>query len=324
MKTNIIRVAFLLAAVATVVSCQKETPNTSQKLNNSYQSHYQPPQVDDMNAYLKGFKQKMQTRGNDEAMELENAAWHLSSIANYDFGDVTSNYSKIHYDTLCYAINIVEGKVLVSDLNTLYNTISNDIETLFQSLDFENKHIRFINADISDDGDVVVSIMVTRDWVDHQWYFNDSFELVEILDQYYSDDSTYYLNGNFEAELKRVLDILTGHVPNPQQSYFVYNRTTTMMYYDYSDPYSWMNHYGSRIFADLGHPETMTMDEMYYYTDSYAGLGTSLLGREELIIDWNFSGILHSPVQGYYNTYHIPSINIGKLFISNPDNPGDQ
>ena len=133
-----------------------------------------------------------------------------------------------------------------------------------------------------------------------------------------------YLNGNFEAELKRVLDILTGHVPNPQQSYFVYNRTATMMYYDYADPYSWMNHYGSRIFADLGHPETMTMDEMYYYTDSYAGLGTSLLGREELIIDWNFSGILHSPVQGYYNTYHIPSINIGKLFISNPDNPGDQ
>ena len=323
-KRLFIIAAILLASATIVVSCKKQDDSAENRKEHGPKSFYRPPKVDDMNAYLEGFIQKMKTRGTDESLELEDAAWHLSSVANHDFGDVTHNFARIHYDTLRYHINLSDGSVLLSDLSALYAKVSADIESLFQSLDFDNKHIRFIGADIADNGDVTVSVMVTRDWVDHQWYFNDAWELVNVLDQYYSDDSTYYLNGNFETELKRVLDILTGNTPSPQYSYFVYDRTESLMYYDYHDPYSPMNYYSSRIFADLGHPATMTMDEMYYYTDSYAGLGTSLLGTNELIIDWSFSGMLHSAVHGYSNTYHIPSVKIGRILTYNPDNPVDQ
>lgn len=74
MRKIIIFAISLWALGASFVSCQKETLSTSQKMSNSSQPHYQPPQVDDMNTYLRAFKQKMQTRGNDDAMELEDAA----------------------------------------------------------------------------------------------------------------------------------------------------------------------------------------------------------------------------------------------------------
>ena len=258
----------------------------------------------------------MQTRGNDDAMELEDAAWHLSSVANHDLGDVTSNYAKIHYDTLYYHINVSNGMVNLSDLSMLYSRVSADIEALFQSLDFENKHIHFIGANIADDGKVTIPVMVTRDWVDYQWYFNDPFELVEILDQYYSDDSTYYMAGNFRTELKRVLDILTKyHINQPGKQYFIFSRTDSLRYNDIAsiDPYSSMNYYSSRIFADIGHPSIMTMDEMYYYTDSYAGFSVNNAMPNEVVISWYISELRHDPVNHYQNTYHVPAIKFGYL-----------
>lgn len=318
MRKIIIFAISLWALGASFVSCQKETLSTSQKMSNSSQPHYQPPQVDDMNAYLRAFKQKMQTRGNDDAMELEDAAWHLSSVANHDLGNVTSNYAKIHYDTLYYHIIVSNGMVNLSDLSMLYSRVSADIEALFQSLDFENKHIRFIGANIADDGNVTIPVMVTRDWVDHQWFFNDPFELVEILDQYYSDDSTYYMAGNFRTELKRVLDIITGYSysGNGGSHYLVYSRTDSLRYRYYPDPYSCVNYHCSRIFADMGHSATMSMDEMYYYTDSYAGISVSNAGTNDHVISWYISELRHDPVNHYQNTYHVPAIKYGCLFQS--------
>lgn len=101
-----------------------------------------------MNAYLKDFKQKMQTKGTDETMDLEEAAWHLSGVINYDFGDVVEDYSRFHYDTLYYNIDITDRKVCVSDLSTLYTKASSDIVSYLQNLNLDNKHIRFIGVEI--------------------------------------------------------------------------------------------------------------------------------------------------------------------------------
>jgi curli biogenesis system outer membrane secretion channel CsgG len=69
MKTKRFFITTLLvvaAASVAVVSCKKETLNTLS--NNTSQSvkTFTVPQVDDMNAYLKDFKQKMQTATRDE------------------------------------------------------------------------------------------------------------------------------------------------------------------------------------------------------------------------------------------------------------------
>lgn len=331
-KRLFILAAIIITAVTTitVVSCKKDDNVELKREINSLKSVYQPPKVDDMNAYLRDFKQKLQTKGNNETMDIEEAAWHLSSLANYDFGDVVNDYAKFRYDTLYYRINVENNKVNVSDMSSFYSRIADDIETYFQTLDLENKHIRFIGVDILDNGLVVMSIMVSYDWVDHQWYFPDPFTLDSVLSLYYSEDSIYYMAGNFRDELKRVLDILTGHVnTSPSLKYFyVHTRTDSLRYNDpnYTDPYLTdpysMNPFNSRIFAVFGHSNTMSMDEMYYYTDSYAEIGESNAGIDEVVLSWYISPLRHDIIQGSgNNTYHVPAVRYGQLVEAEPITP---
>ena len=325
MKKPLIFATIILVTLTTlVVSCKKdETPSNSTK-NTTSKSFYQPPQVDDMDAYLEAFKQRMQARGNNETMDLDEAAWHLSSVANYDFGDVVDDFANIHYDTLRYNINVDNGRVGVSDLSALYTVAASDIESNFENLDLDNKHIRFIGADISGDGTVIMSILVTYDWVDHQWYFNDPFELYEILSQYYSEDSIYYISTTFPRELKRVLDILSGHPINCSgQTYYTIDRNTSFMYSNYTDPYGSDYYEHSRIFAKISPGTTVTLDDMFYLTDSYLGLGHSVLVGIEVIIDWSISGLCYDPIHGYYVAYHVPSINIGTPHTHEPKPGGE-
>ena len=178
MKKFFIFAAIMLTTMTiALISCKKdETPSNSTQ-NTTSKSFYQPPQVDDMDAYLEAFKQRMQARGNDETMDLDEDAWHLSSVANRDYGNVVNDYANLHYDTLRYNINVENGRVEVSDLSALYTVAASDIESTFENLDLDNKHIRFIGADISGDGMVKMSIIVSFGWMDHQWYFPDSYIL---------------------------------------------------------------------------------------------------------------------------------------------------
>ena len=101
MKKRNLTLAILAMVVATlvsvaIVSCKKEDTAvpTGQR---AAKAAFTPPQVDDMNAYLKAFKQKMQSaaKGDDEALSLDEAAWHLSSVANYDFGHVNVEFDDV-------------------------------------------------------------------------------------------------------------------------------------------------------------------------------------------------------------------------------------
>ena len=320
MKRTILSTAVILTVLAFfAVSCQKDKTPENQVSNKAAKTFYQPPQVDDMNAYLKDFKNKMQTRGNDDTMTPIEAAWHLSSVANYDFGDVVNDYEAFHYDTLRYNINVSNGKVSISDLNALYSTAADDIVSTFEGLCLDNKHIRFIGAEISDDGSVVMSILVSYGWLDHQWYFPDQYVLYSVLSQYYSEDSTYYLNGNFETELKRVLDILTGQIALPvsERVYYVEDRTECFIFSDHQDPYGSTFYNNSRIFAKVSPGTTVSFDEMLYCTDSYAGLGENILGRNEVIIEWIIPAphIIHIP---FGLMCHEPSVKIGRVCMPEP------
>lgn len=119
MKKKVIFIATFLVIVATavaVVSCKKETTNALQYGNSqSTTKTFKVPEVDDMNAYLKGFKQKMQESlyaKDDEMFSLEEAAWHLSSVANYDFANANVEYTDLRFDTLQYQVNECLSKTL--------------------------------------------------------------------------------------------------------------------------------------------------------------------------------------------------------------------
>ena len=150
--------AVALAATVAVVSCKKDDQNA--KLNNNSNvgqsvSQFDPSHIADMNAYLKGFKEKMKASRfakDAETLGIEEAAWHLSSVANYDFANANVQFTDLRYDTLRYQVNVTDGSVLLSDLETLYEDMASDIDALYHSLDLQDKHFRFIGADISEEG----------------------------------------------------------------------------------------------------------------------------------------------------------------------------
>lgn len=322
-KQTLILAAILLVAVTSFVSCQKEETSAVSNLNKSHKSFYQPPKVDDMNAYLRDFKLKMQTRGNDDTMDIEEAAWHLSSVANYDFGDVVGDFSKFHYDTLYYNINIENDKVAVSDLNTLYTGAFNDINLCFQNLDLDNKHIRFIDAEITENGSVIMSILVSYDWIDHQWYFPDPITLDSVYSLYFDDNTAYTVTGTFPTTLKYALNDLTSHHPNllPSQSiYYIRVREQTFLYTNYTDPYDSPFYGDSRIYARQVPGTYVSSDDGHYCLDSYIGLAVDNLYYDEVIIDWVEIAVEHT-FGGSPITYQKPKVRYGIPVIATPVTP---
>lgn len=305
----------LVVLTTLVISCKKDETSANLAAKESSKSFYQPPKVDDMNAYLKDFKQNMQTRGNDDTMELDEAAWHLSSVANYDFGDVVDDYADFHYDTLRYNIDVENGKVSVSDLNALYTSAASDIESTFENLDLDNKHIRFIGADISVDGSVAMSILSSYGWTDHQWYFNDAFELYDTLSPFY--DCYYVCDlADFTDTLETVLNLLSAYHPgnSGHSVYYTYSYEVSFVFDYYIDPYHSPSFQDYRVLVQIS-PEDMTCDHFFYYYDSYLGLAIdSLYSTENKIIDWDID-IVQRNFGHYYVTCHVPTVVYGTPYV---------
>jgi len=119
LKSAILAMIFAAAVMAT--SCQKEKEkeeNTEKAV-----SHFNPAnlQIDDMNAYLEGFKEKMENaeaKGENETMGIEEAAWHLSSVANHDFAQIIASHDTLCHDTLYFHVDVDVGKVSVADISS--------------------------------------------------------------------------------------------------------------------------------------------------------------------------------------------------------------
>ena len=251
-RSFILSVIALFIVTACIYSCSKSDYLEPTNRKSTTKSQYRPPKVDDLNAYLLDFKQKMQTRGNDDTMELDEAAWHLSSIANYDLGDVVSTYDDFYYDTLYYNINVENGKVSLSDLNSVYTQAVNDIPRSVNNLPLENKHIRFIGTDISNEGLVTMSILVSYGWNTHLWYFPDALAMDTTLSPYFGDNYCCDLD-EFTDTLETVLNDLVAYHPSGGFSgatSLVIAKTVVFNWYEHLDPYNENNHISnSRLLA---------------------------------------------------------------------------
>lgn len=291
MKTKRFFIATLLVVVATtiaMVSCKKENQGTL--LNNSQSvKAFTPPVVDDMNAYLKDFKQKMQnvTRDGNETLSLEEAAWHLSSVANYDFGNVNVEYDNVRFDTLHNAVNITDGVILMSDLAVTYENISTDIDEFYHSLVLENKHFKFIDVTISEQGEVKVCLITTFSEMNRWHYFPDS----TFCDQFFSDYVYYYANGNAVTELRRLFNLnLATDLEVHERNYYIQYRTKVFYFKHWLED---INNYCPnslhyRLFCTDGYfYDCIPKEDMCYYLDSYCGLAADNAQLEESVIFGN-------------------------------------
>ena len=337
MKKHHLLIAILLVVAAVsvaVVSCKKEDTKTLS--TNNVKEAFDPRQIEDMNAYLKDFKNKMQlaTKGEDEAFSLDEAAWHLSNMANYDFGYVNVEFTDLRYDTLYYHVNITDGKVLLSDLNTVYMSISNDIVHLSQTLNLQEKHIRYVKAFISENG--MASVQVITSYINsiRTWHLDD-FYIDTICDYFFSDDSVYVWNALGASELERVANLMEGrnYVMSIDElsgrAYFVYTMTQIYDFRYYTDPYGSAFLNNSRIYAVFDEtyatPE-LSKQEMCYCLDSYLGLpfesiSTPPYFQDQRPVFWDVRGYRHLfPNNRFYTYYHEIAVDFG-LIIGTPDNP---
>ena len=329
-KRNLIITTLLVVVATTVafVSCKKESQNAL--LNNTESAKtFTVPQIDDMNAYLKGFKQKMKESQNAkdaEYLSLEEAAWHLSSVANYDYANANVEYGDLRFDTINTHLTVTNNAVLLYDLYTAYAALSSAIDNYMQSNTLDNANIRFVNVTVSDSGEVTVVLTVTFDW-GHTWYYEDVFDAMLHCLDYFSDDSTYYAGGSGARELQRVLNLIESHQLFHLYSgrvYYTLSREVTFNYDENIDPYGSPSFLNSRLFASSTALDPVINDFMCQYLDSYLGLGFDNILPTEVIAEWVVNYGL-----GYNYTYTQHQISFHRLIVRyatphylDPSDPG--
>lgn len=329
MKKIFFFTAVILATMTlTIVSCQKDNTPTNQSSGTIKQA-FQPPQVDDLLSYLRDFKQTIQSRGNDETMTLDEAAWHLSSLANYDYGDVRSEFSDFHYDTLYSQIVVNNGTVSLADMNTTYGSIVGMVESFYQNTDLEDAAPRFIDVAIDGNGLVTVALMTSyRNYPGHTWYFTCDMVLDSILNSLGIPGDTCFLTWDgFINEQKRVLNILSSYSlqhnsGNDGRIIYVGARLDTLEYNQHHDPYGSPFYFNSRVLYYLGTPTELCYNVFAYTIDSYLDLAQQrFLNNDEVIVQW--PGL---PMEIFYNhlgyTRQFPKIKYGiPVIIIEHDDP---
>lgn len=144
-KFRITMGATALAIVAAIIiACTKEketivSQNASETITISKE--------DDMSAYLKQFKEKMQSeaKGN-EILSMEEARWHLEAVLNYTYGDAGRQITDVQYDTLHYTIRVDGNKVSLAQLNEAFEELSHGVEKAFDKCVLPDKSVLAIQS----------------------------------------------------------------------------------------------------------------------------------------------------------------------------------
>ena len=322
-----------LAASVAVVSCKKETQSNLMDSKTETLQIFNPLEIEDMNAYLKGFKQKMQSavKGDDEALSLEDAAWHLSSLSNYEFAKYHAEYNNLRFDTLYSTVKVTMNSVLLSDLALSYENIIKSISDFYHNLMLENKGVHFINVSISESGDIAVSLITTfmsdSKFLLDTCYFYPSYWYATIdCYNYFDEFVDLPVQSTGTTELRRVIN-LVGNDPLTPEYYFT-QTSSEVFYFDQNfDPYGSPSLWNSRLYAknsSFNYYDLKPYDEICYYLDSYLGLGIHNRPSGKYIISWSLS--LKTEYVQYYNLsiqHHELTVNYGDKHRINPNPGGD-
>ena len=292
MKKYISLTALFLVALATiiVVSCKKDDNKRVLDTQNKEVARFEPSTVEDIDAYLADFKQRLGSEKGEGTMCIEDAAWHLGALANYDFGYFNAPHNAILTETLGGHVNVDNGEVKLSDLAVAYDDIHETIENYFQKLDLSNKQIHFVLVDAAENGDLSIKVSVTYDDRYHNWYPDDTTYC-----QAYIYNQGPFLNfGNGRQLLEDLLNLIESYNmdPNVGQTYALYSGERYPMPNNFIDPYGSPNFMDSRIYCtNAFHYANIPEDCMCYYLQSYHELGLSYLYNSttlgDVIAMWN-------------------------------------
>ena len=320
------------------VSCKKETEKTLNQKDYTIQQTTDVRQIEDISSYLKDFKKKMTEGKLSEAYNLDDAAWHLASLANLDFCKVNVDYDNVLFDTIEMQVNVTDGVVLLSDLNTAYEQMSKEIQQFKNGFSHNNQNLYFITVSIGNDGNAKIALMTSFNssskflW-DHTWYYGDDYLAACACDEFFSD---WYYSWDVTApsELQRALNLVM-HYENDTSSYqgmicYIPTRNHTFDYTNTCDSYQSYFFDNSRVFAYRDQHSSFTHylelgEEMCYCLDSYLGLGFDFINdnlyADERPVSWTVTSKTINPDNGRF-WYHIHQLHVEYGHLLSDNQPG--
>ena len=320
----------IVAATVAFVSCKKETENALNQRRNNTQRTVDISQIDDMTAYFKDFRQKMTENKSDEAMSIEDAAWHLACLANIDYCRINVEYNDFQFDTIDMTFNVTDGTILMSDLNAAYEQIRNKIQQFKKELYHSDQNLYFINVFIQGNGFAKLALMTSfitasKELDDHYWYFPDTFNFsIDSVCSYYFPGSPLY-SWNYTAilELTRILNSFEHHTNTPDVINYLPTRNYTFEYPNWPDPYESPFNKDSRMYAGIYANHKLSKDELCYCLDSYLGLGYDYIIDNYYVdnehpVCWTITA--HDsvlPVDHLRSYYHNMQVQYGQLYSNN-------
>ena len=337
MKKSLSFAIYAMAALATMFamdSCKKENQNVKFNNSNSGQSvsHFDPSLITDMNAYVKEFKQRMNNSKDGETLTLEEAAWHLSCLANIDFCRINVEYSDFLFDTVDMQVDITNDVMLMTDFCMAYERMCFEIQQFKKGFNHLDQNMYFIKVSIDDKGKAKIALMTSytknsKDLYNNQWYFEDVWDAVLTCSEHFSDDSIYVWNTTAARELERVLNLFEHHensnTPIGPMICYIPTRNHDFNYTNTYDPYGSENSYinESRVFAKRYNQSssgyTFEGLEMCYCLDSYLGLGYDFLNDHlyyhEFPVSWTVTPVEFHDNSGYYY-YHNLHVEYGRTY----------
>lgn len=265
--TTLAIIMIAMAGLVAIQSCKKEQ-NSLLNQQTIQKGIVHPEKIDDMNAYLKNFGEKMLNSKDNEVLSVEEASWHLMAYQNFMYGDVDDDYTGIISEKHEYNITVSNDMVTLSDLGTLYNITAKDISNFYKTSQAENKRIMYVYSTIDINGRVNVEIALSYRESSRYYYFDmTSFEFETLCDSLFPSPNGY--NWGTQATT-----ILQTHITNlgptsmrpadGERKYYygIHNNS-----YDYND-------YSGRIYfcATCTDNALIIPSDMCYYLDSYLGI----------------------------------------------------
>jgi hypothetical protein len=131
--------------------CSKEV----EQKDTEQQKLFQPSEQDLLiEGKILAFKQKLDyvrenpnLKSGEEDLTLEEAVWNIEALVNYTYADATAEFNSIVHDSVSITVNLVDGKVAISDLTAAYDQIVDSLSIKYNQIQSTEKQLMI--ADIS-------------------------------------------------------------------------------------------------------------------------------------------------------------------------------
>ena len=338
-KSKLIVAIIIMAIMATtvaVVSCKKDNGNTPTQKGYTIQQPADIRQMEDPRTYMLDFKKKLTESKDNEAFNIDDAAWHLACLANLDFCNVNVECDDFQFDTIEMQVNVTDGIILLGDLRTAYEQMCTEIRQFKNGFSHCDQNLYYINVSIGAEGNARIALMTSyttasKDY-NHAWYFSDFDEAINMGLEYFSTDSIYIWDSTAVRELKRVLNLIEHHdnywSNGVYVRYYFPTRSHTFYYniIDYEYPFNGFYN-NSRVFTIRDENPNLVYDlsllEIIYCFDSYLGLGYDYISsyQNECPVSWKVTPKDEETSNTKWTHYHELKVEYGQLITPNPPGP---